>query len=154
MATLVDAVRDAMIPLARAKSLALEFEVDADMPSHLEIDPDRVQQVMMNLIHNAIKFTDSGSVSVRLALDGEARWQMSVADTGCGLSADAQNRIFDPFWQADSTLTRVHGGYGLGLTIVRQLVDLMGGRILIASELGSGSVFTISLPLVPPEPVA
>lgn len=154
MATLVDAVRDAMIPLARAKSLALEFEVDADMPSHLEIDPDRVQQVMMNLIHNAIKFTDSGSVSVRLALDGDARWQMSVADTGCGLSADAQNRIFDPFWQADSTLTRVHGGYGLGLTIVRQLVDLMGGRILIASELGSGSVFTISLPLVPPEPVA
>ncbi|MBL8095660.1 MAG: hypothetical protein JNL73_15915 [Anaerolineales bacterium] len=152
LTAIIDAVQDALSPLARAKALTLSFALDPDLPTHLEIDPDRVQQILMNLTHNAIKFTDRGEVTVRAALDGGARWQLTVADTGCGLTPEAQGRIFDPFWQADATLTRVHGGYGLGLTIVRQLVDLMGGQIALSSTVGKGTTFTVSLPLYPPDP--
>ncbi len=154
IAGIVDAVQEALAPLARAKSLGLSLAIAPEVPTHLEIDPDRVQQILMNLTQNAIKFTDHGDVAVQVALDGSERWQLRVTDTGCGLSPEAQARIFDPFWQADSTLTRVHGGYGLGLTIVRQLVDLMGGQIAVTSVVGAGTTFTVTLPLYPPPPAA
>ncbi len=152
VAGIIDAVQDALSPLARAKALTLSFAIEPGLPTHLEIDPDRVQQILMNLTHNAIKFTDHGEVAVRVGPNGGPRWRMAVTDTGCGLTPEAQSRIYDPFWQADSTLTRVHGGYGLGLTIVRQLVDLMGGQIEVASTPGSGTTFKVDLPLTPPDP--
>ncbi len=149
--TIIENVQEALLPLARSRALTLAFEIDTRLPAWIEIDPDRLQQVLLNLAHNALKFTDRGGVQVRANVVGDQTWQLIVQDTGKGLSPEAQNRIFDPFWQADSSLTRIHGGYGLGLTIVRQLVDLMEGQITVDSALGAGSTFIVRLPLISAE---
>lgn len=137
----------------RDKSIELLFDFDERMPPHLVGDELRIQQVLMNLLSNAIKFTEVGEVIVKTRLvelkDGVAVFTISVKDTGIGISAEQQSRIFDGFTQAEASITRRFGGTGLGLVICRQLVSLMGGELLLSSELGKGSCFsfTLSLPV-------
>ena len=132
---------------AAAKQLALRLHVAADVPGQVVLDPLRLQQVLLNLASNAVKFTDTGAVDVRVAV-AAAQLVIEVVDTGCGLSDDALARVFEAFEQADASVTRRHGGSGLGLTITRNLVRLMGGTLAAASRPGAGSTFTVRLPLV------
>ncbi|MCH1924026.1 PAS domain S-box protein [Shewanella sp. C32] len=135
----------------RDKSIELLFDFDERMPPHLVGDELRIQQVLMNLLSNAIKFTDEGEVIVKTRLvdldEGNATITISVKDTGIGISAEQQARIFDGFTQAEASITRRYGGTGLGLVICRQLVALMGGELLLSSELGKGSCFSFTLTL-------
>jgi PAS domain S-box-containing protein len=130
------------------KGLTLALDYPSELPSYYKGDPTRVRQVLVNLLGNAVKFTEKGSVkvSVRDALQGV---RLAVVDTGIGIAPDRLERIFDPFAQADASMTRRFGGTGLGTTIARQLVELMGGRIDVTSEPGVGSCFTVNLPLMP-----
>jgi two-component system, sensor histidine kinase and response regulator len=141
---------------ATAKGLNLTFEIASDVPSRMVGDSVRVRQVLMNLIANAIKFTSSGSVQIRLAVvESEGCVRCSVVDTGMGVSETARERIFEAFVQADGTTRRRFGGTGLGLTISKQLVELMGGRIgTFNNARGSGSTFWFELPLRLPAEVA
>jgi PAS domain S-box-containing protein len=146
MAGIVDAAVEAMRPAARAKGIALRF-VTEDNGARVLGDPDRLQQVVWNLISNAIKFSDAGGaveVSVERAEGGVVT---RVRDSGRGIPADLLPRVFERFWQADATTSRTHGGLGLGLAIVRHLVELHGGTVWAESGgLGQGAVFTVSLP--------
>ena len=130
---------------AGEKHLALSIELGSGVPDSIVGDPDRLQQVLINLIGNALKFTAEGGVRLsvrRQETDGETlTMQFSVADTGIGIPADKQQLIFEAFRQADGSTTRRFGGTGLGLAICSKLVDLMGGRIWVESEPGQGSVF-------------
>ena len=135
-------------PLATRKELALE--VDACTPAaRIPTDPDKVRQILINLAGNAVKFTEVGSVriAVRPHADGVA---LSVADTGPGIHPDERERLFRPFEQLQSGFSRPHGGTGLGLYLSGQYAQLLGGRIDVESEPGSGSTFTLILPLEPP----
>ena len=126
-------------------SLRLFNRIDPQVPL-VEIDEDRVQQILFNLVGNAIKFTPAGAVEVSAALDGQ--WLLvSVADTGVGIPPDQLGPIFEMFSQGDGSIAREQGGTGLGLAITRQLVELHGGLIKVESEVGAGSRFTFSLPL-------
>jgi PAS domain S-box-containing protein len=136
--------------IAQAKGLALKSEIVPDMPATLKGDPQRLQQVLVNLVNNAIKFTEKGSISVRIYRVSDQNWGFDVTDTGPGIAAENQKNIFDPFRQVDGTATRAHGGIGLGLSIVQKLVDLMSGRIFVKSIMGQGSTFTVILPFEPP----
>lgn len=146
---MIDQVCAQMSVLTEAKGLALASDIDPDLPGVLMGDPDRLQQILINLIGNALKFTQSGQIRVYLYAASSERWAMQVADTGPGISPEAQGHIFEPFWQMDVSLTGNGKGYGLGLAIVRQLTALMGGEIVLDSQVGRGSTFTILLPLVP-----
>ncbi|APV51531.1 hypothetical protein BWI17_18650 [Betaproteobacteria bacterium GR16-43] len=133
---------------ARGKGLALRLTFSDDVPDSAWGDSLRLRQVLSNLIGNAIKFTQSGSIGVHVDLapgDGELRF--AVTDTGVGLSPEAHERIFEAFTQADSTTQREYGGTGLGLSISRQLVTLMGGRMGMESRPGEGSTFWFAVPL-------
>jgi two-component system, sensor histidine kinase and response regulator len=136
---------------AVAKGLALTYEIDPRLPQQVSGDSVRIRQVLTNLIANAIKFTSSGSVHVRLGgIGDEDRFRCEVEDTGIGVSDAARDRIFEAFVQADGTTRRRFGGTGLGLTISKQLVELMGGRIgTYNNESGTGSTFWFELPLRP-----
>jgi PAS domain S-box-containing protein len=147
-ADLLEQVKSKLDVLAQARGLALNCEVDPAVPATLCGDPERLQQILINLVGNAIKFTEHGSVSVHLYRPDDTHWAMRVADTGAGIPPEAKAYIFEPFRQVDSTLTRLHRGTGLGLSIVKQLVTLMDGQITLESELGRGSTFTTTLPLV------
>ena len=135
---------------AGKKNLELVIDASPDIPSMLIGDAHRLQQILTNLVSNAIKFTDVGEVIVTVAVDEKdetsAQLRFIVRDTGTGMTSLQQERLFTPFNQADSSITRKFGGTGLGLTISRQLAQLMGGTITLDSELGKGSVFTVSLP--------
>ena len=130
---------------ARGKSVELELQVSQDVPDCLTGDFERLRQVIVNLVGNAIKFTDEGEVLLGVDLESQADNQtvlrFSVADTGVGIPQDKIARVFDAFEQADNSLTRRHAGTGLGLTISSRLVELLGGRIWVESELGKGSRF-------------
>ena len=130
---------------AHEKGLEVLFRVDPDIPHHMLGDPLRTQQILLNLCSNAVKFTESGEIiaSVRkLSEDEDAiELEFSVSDTGIGLSPEQQAKLFSPFTQADSSTTRKFGGTGLGLSISLHLVEMMGGRIWVESELGKGSTF-------------
>ncbi|GAA0362779.1 hypothetical protein GCM10009092_28980 [Bowmanella denitrificans] len=136
---------------AHAKGLELLCDIERDVPDLLLGDPLRIQQILVNLLSNAIKFTDQGLVHIQLS--GKANEQnqvqlhISVRDTGIGMSEEQQSRLFQSFTQADDSVTRKYGGSGLGLTISKQLCDLMQGQIWLESELGKGSCFHVSLPL-------
>ncbi len=141
---------------AQAKGLALSYTIGDAVPRIVRADPGRLQQVLVNLIGNAIKFTETGGVVVGFELldrsATDVRLRGTVRDSGIGIPADRREAIFESFTQADDSTTRVYGGTGLGLTISQQLIGLMGGRIGVESEPGRGSTFwfEIVLPLVSP----
>jgi signal transduction histidine kinase len=132
--------------LAQAKNIYLNVEVRDKLPEMVLGDANKVQQIVINLVGNAIKFTDHGGVTVVARAADANHWQISVADTGIGIPSEAQPIIFEPFRQADSSETRKHKGTGLGLTITRRLVTMMGGAIEVRSEVRHGSTFTVTLP--------
>ncbi len=148
---LVHRVEMTMRLLAEKKGLKLSCEIDPTLPSTLLGDPDRLFQILINLINNGVKFTRAGRIDVSIFLDPPSTWLIRVADTGIGIPAEMQSAIFDQFQQVRSGPTREHGGVGLGLSIVKQLVNLMGGTIEVQSSPGAGSAFTLSLPLLLPE---
>jgi signal transduction histidine kinase/DNA-binding response OmpR family regulator len=137
-----------LAPRADTKALELAYDVAPDVPDGLVGDPGRLRQVVLNLVGNAVKFTKQGEVVLRVALDVEGpdgvRLRFAVSDTGVGIPADKIPVIFAPFAQADGSTTRMYGGTGLGLTISNQLVNRMGGTIVVQSEVGRGSVFTFA----------
>ncbi|MEE9319858.1 MAG: ATP-binding protein [Granulosicoccus sp.] len=132
---------------AAEKGIELNLILDTDMPVSIIGDPSRLRQIVTNLVGNAIKFTDEGSVSIHVAMDVAAqRLKLTVVDTGIGMDAAQQARIFEAFSQADASITRRFGGTGLGLSISRKLAKALGGDITVSSEPGKGSAFSLDLP--------
>ena len=146
-ADLVGDVLSKMGVLAGNKGLGLTADVAPNIPPMIEGDSDRLKQILINLVGNAVKFTDQGMVGLRLYRPDAAHWALEVTDTGPGIPPEAQADIFESFKQVDGSITRQHIGTGLGLSIVKQLTDLMGGQVKLQSELGQGSTFTVLLPL-------
>lgn len=132
---------------AKNKGLQLTTEVAPDMPPRLIGSPHWIQRILVNLVSNSIKFTEAGSIHLYIYKYDQAHWAIRVSDTGIGISVEAREHIFEAFWQADSSATRMHSGLGLGLSIVKQFTDQMGGRIELTTEVGRGSTFTVILPL-------
>jgi PAS domain S-box-containing protein len=147
----LEKVMEMVAARAREKGLTLVCEIAPNVPTDLVGDPTRLRQVLLNLLGNAIKFTQSGEVSLRVALDPESSiltaLRFTVSDTGIGIPGEKLDQVFERFTQADSSTTRRFGGSGLGLTISKRLVELMGGRIWVESEAGEGSVFAFTVPL-------
>ena len=132
-------------PEARSRGLALRVEAPEDGPE-LRTDPGKLRQVVVNLVSNAVKYTEEGRIDVRVKV-GPSRVFLDVEDTGIGIPAEEQERIFEPFRQVQSPNTRTVGGTGLGLSVSRRLVRLLGGEITVRSRPGHGSTFTVALPL-------
>jgi PAS domain S-box-containing protein len=145
---LLDNVLGLMFKTAADKHLALTGEIEPELPEILIGDLRRLQQILVNLVNNALKFTEKGSVHIRLFCPDRKHWAMEVQDTGMGIPEDEQEHIFDPFRQVDNSMTRKYAGFGLGLSIVNQLVALMGGDVAVKSTVGVGSVFTVTFPIV------
>jgi signal transduction histidine kinase len=144
---LINSVLEMIEPLARAKELSLVVNCDR-APEKVIVDPLRLQQILTNLLSNAIRYTESGSIELECWVADEKQWAISVTDSGIGISPDAQAKIFDPYFRAVKGLKLQNSdGTGLGLAIVSRLVELMGGEIKVLSELGKGSTFTVILPL-------
>jgi signal transduction histidine kinase len=137
------------------KGLSLACEISSEIPREVTGDPGRLRQILVNLLGNALKFTPSGSVLVRATVESsgahEIQVHFAVTDTGIGIPQDKQSVIFQPFAQADGSMTRKYGGTGLGLSISMRLVDLMGGKMWITSEPGKGSTFHFSICFTLPE---
>ena len=134
---------------AQQKGLEFMFDVHSDVPTNVVGDPARLRQVIVNLVGNSIKFTERGEIEVDVRMEAQNAegviLRFSIRDTGIGIPADKQDKIFGAFTQADSSTTRKYGGTGLGLTIAGQLVGLMGGRLWVESELGKGSTFCFTI---------
>jgi len=145
MKEVVHTVSSAVESLAAEKNLTVKVKVSPDVPSG-QGDEQRIAQVLLNLVGNAIKFTDEGEVRVEVAASNGA-FLVSVSDTGPGLSEADQERIFEEFHQADSSSTRKKGGTGLGLSIAKRIIEMHGGRIWVESSLGKGSTFSFTLPI-------
>ncbi|MGE0160270.1 MAG: ATP-binding protein [Gemmatimonadales bacterium] len=149
-ASFVEGLSESIRPLAASKSLAYTAEVDAGVPS-IWTDEMRLRQVLLNLLTNAVKFTDAGSVELRVGqAPGSERVRIDVTDTGIGIEEAHLATIFDEFTQVDQTSTREHGGAGLGLPISRRLIRVMGGSLTVRSTPGEGSTFRVELPPSPP----
>ncbi|OFI34908.1 MHYT domain-containing protein [Alteromonas lipolytica] len=132
---------------AKRKGLDLQVTLDSDLAQGYRGAPERIRQVLSNLIGNAVKFTESGQVSLHVSPVGADTVKFVIADTGIGMSDEQTSRVFDAFAQADASMSRRFGGTGLGTTISKQLVELMGGTIQVTSELGKGTEFSFTLPL-------
>lgn len=143
---LAKAVYEDLSLQAMEKGLALEIEVDEALPEKITHDEERITQIAINLVNNAIKFTEKGKVHLALKRQ-DTKFVVEVADSGMGIPPSRQGIIFDDFVQLDSTSTRKYGGAGLGLSIVKRLTILMGGSIRVSSDVGQGSTFTVELPL-------
>ncbi len=146
---LLDDIDHAFTPQAQAKGIALIFEIANDIPVAICGDPNRLRQILANLLGNAVKFTDRGTITVKVTVTGEDAQKVGVRfevhDTGIGVAREARARIFDAFSQADGSTTRKYGGTGLGLAISKQLVELMGGKIGVDNAISQGSVFWFTL---------
>ena len=141
---------------ARRKGLDLHCEMSTGLPDKVIGDPGRLRQIVMNLVGNALKFTERGSVTLRAGATGEAEnaveLQVEVADTGIGIPAEKQGLIFNAFSQADESTTRKYGGTGLGLAISARLVEMLGGRMWVESRPGAGSQFHFTGKYALPQP--
>jgi signal transduction histidine kinase/DNA-binding response OmpR family regulator/CHASE3 domain sensor protein len=133
-------------PLARQKELEFSVTVEPNVPMAIHTDRQRLEQILKNLLSNAVKFTDSGRVGMTVSANADGWVQFTVRDSGIGIAPDQQDKIFDAFHQADGSTARKYGGTGLGLSISRDLTSLLGGTLTLASTLGEGSTFTLSLP--------
>jgi PAS domain S-box-containing protein len=134
-------------PLATKKGLEFAVEMPDD-PVEVRTDPRKLRQILLNLLGNAVKFTEEGEIAVRAAREGK-EMVLEVSDTGIGMPPEEQERVFEPFWQAETELHRRTSGTGLGLPVTHRLVELLGGTIQVRSEPGEGSTFRIVLPLEP-----
>src|SRR5690606_32964935 len=147
--TLAGATVQMLKPQASAKDVVLRQSIDPGIPEYLVGDDHHLRQVLVNLLGNAVKFTDEGEVELRLVCDsnGGASCQIrfEVIDTGVGIAEEDQRRIFDSFQQVDNSMTRRHEGTGLGVTISKQLIALMGGELRLQSSPGQGSRFWFTL---------
>ena len=147
---LLGKVTEMVAARASEKGLALICEIAPGVPGDLVGDPTRLRQVLLNLLGNAIKFTESGEVALRVTPDVDSApgvLRLTISDTGIGIPGEKLSAVFERFTQADSSTTRRYGGSGLGLTISKRLVELMGGRISVESGVGTGSVFSFTVPL-------
>lgn len=145
-AQLVETVCELMAPRAQEKGLEIAASIAPDLPARLIGDRDRLRQILLNLVGNAVKFTSKGGVGISLSLR-DARVVIAVSDTGPGIAESRHAAIFEEFEQAETGASRSHAGTGLGLAIVRRLVNLMGGAIALTSSPGAGATFTVTLPL-------
>jgi two-component system sensor histidine kinase/response regulator len=136
-----------LAPRAYARHLEVACRLDASLPQTVMGDPQRLRQILVNLLGNAVKFTDCGHVALSVEVATTDRLRFTVADTGCGIPQDKLGVIFDSFTQVDASSTRRHGGTGLGLAISRQLVEQMGGEMRVESTVDAGSKFQVELPL-------
>jgi PAS domain S-box-containing protein len=134
--------------LAEAKNLEFNAVISDDMPLSIIGDAQRLKQILVNLISNAVKFTESGGITVRIYPSSQTEWTMRIEDTGPGIPPDALTTIFEPFKQLPDAHKALRKGYGLGLSISRQLINLMGGSIVVESEIGKGTKFVVTLPLI------
>lgn len=142
-------------PMADKKAIYLECDIDENVPARIMADPARLQQIMNNLISNAIKFTDAGYVRLGVSTTkdyvGDPQLSITVEDTGIGIPEDKRDLVFKKFMQADVSTARKYGGTGLGLAITKELVEMMGGTIRLESEVGAGTTFFIDIPIEIPE---
>lgn len=140
-------------PEADKKGVQLSNDISADVPRTFQTDPQRLKQVLMNLVGNGVKFTNEGNVtqSAKLRVDEDKHtWiEFAVTDTGIGIAADDGQGLFQPFNQVDNSLARQYGGSGLGLSISKHLIELLGGDIWFESKPGVGSTFSFKLPAIP-----
>ena len=148
----VHSVFAAVESLANAKQLALTVEVPTELPVGRG-DERRLTQVLLNLVGNAIKFTDTGEVAIKAAAVNGS-YTVSVRDTGPGINASDQVKIFEEFQQADNSATKKKGGTGLGLSIARRIVEMHGGRIWVESAIGEGATFFVTVPVMVEQQVA
>ncbi|WAS89748.1 response regulator [Nannocystis punicea] len=146
LARVTDQLMTTFRPVARDRRLALDVDVQRDAPTALHTDPTRLAQILRNLVSNALKFTEQGGVTLTVRAEGAGAVAFAVTDTGIGIPADQQEMIFDAFRQADGTTNRKYGGTGLGLSISRDLARLLGGELTVASVVGRGSTFTLTIP--------
>lgn len=144
---LIQKVHSQCLLLAERKGLDLQVDVAPDLPDTVLGDKERIEQILSNLVVNAIKFTRNGRILICARQEDAAHWSLQVKDTGIGMSAETQAYIFEPFRRADETTRREFGGVGLGLSIVWQLVTAMNGTVHVESDVGQGSTFTVTLPL-------
>ncbi|MEE9313993.1 MAG: ATP-binding protein [Rhizobiaceae bacterium] len=142
---LVEEVAELLSPRIREKQLSLSTYIDPQIPQKIMVDADRLRQVLMNLMGNSVKFTEEGGVSIHVRLQNPDKVKFTIEDTGPGISEGDQARIFDEFVQTDTSATRRHGGAGLGLTISQNIISLMGGKIVVESEIEKGSRFSFEL---------
>jgi len=140
-------LEEMMTVLAQKRGLALRTSIEPDVPGVLYSDAQRLRQILINLVANALKFTKQGEVRVRMFQPDPAHWAMEISDTGIGVPREAQALIFEPFQKAKSSLTTDNRGIGLGLSITKQLVELLDGQITLTSEVGKGSTFRVVLPI-------
>ncbi|GAB4170219.1 MAG: hypothetical protein Fur0032_09050 [Terrimicrobiaceae bacterium] len=152
LAETVSFVVNLLQPSASAKGIRLDYELSPGVPSIVKLDPGRLKQILINLTGNAVKFTQHGSVHIQISPEGKddhgrLNLKFSVTDTGIGIPPEQLVHIFEPFVQADASISRSHGGTGLGLAIARFLVRLMGGELDVASKRGTGSTFTFVIPV-------
>jgi signal transduction histidine kinase/ligand-binding sensor domain-containing protein/CheY-like chemotaxis protein len=152
--TLVEDALSVVSPQAREKKLALVLNWDAAASQTVESDPAKIRQILLNLLANAIKFTESGGVTVSITQEAGECVRFSVRDTGIGISPEVMGRLFQPFSQGDATTTRRFGGTGLGLAISGRLVTSLKGELKVSSQVGEGSVFEFVLPLAPADAAA
>jgi signal transduction histidine kinase len=145
---LVEVIHSNYLPMALQKRLTIHVKVSPDLPRTIVGDKARVSQIVSNLVVNAIKFTEVGSIMIRVFKADANHWGIEVEDTGIGIAQEHLAHVFEPFRQTDETSSRKYGGVGLGLTIVQQLVTVMKGKIDVKSKLGRGSTFTVVLPLL------
>lgn len=145
----VESVYSNYLSMALKKGISLHKEITNRVPQMVIGDQARTEQILSNLVVNAIKFTNTGRVNIRIDGQGETNWVLRVEDAGAGISEEDMQMIFEPFRQADETTSRRYGGVGLGLSIVLLLVKAMNGAIRVDSKLGQGSTFTVTLPVQP-----